>query len=343
MVEKHEYGGRILEISDESKANNELKDVVKRAILEFFHRHALAYKLKELHIVLSDEGERSKTIMRPGSYNLKDGKIYIYLKSMDLLICFMDVSITLGESRLFKRVIEVLAHEVAHAIGYQVYKIERFAPIISARLKQKVGEITSTLKRIKDDRSLSGLFLTILLIIRMIPNDLLDKIRDEGMGTFIQKYAGGEVHFNETEFLNSYQPAIEGIKKFLDMYNTLRLEFRLLLGEKHSMFRMFSRKKHTAQINEILSNIMGAESYDIGFHIVYTLIFYAEDEIDDMYEHILSLYRDSHIEFINKYEIIMLKKRMRPIISRTSKAGYMDYSELLKEFVVLVNEIRNMR
>ena len=99
---------------------------------------------------------------------------------------------------------------------------------------------------------------------------------------------------------------------------------------------------YRARLSKIIRNLVGADVYTIGYHIVYTLVNHGEDKIDNLYEYLLSMHKLSSYKFIKKYEAIMEKKRMQPIVSIRSRKGYLDYSQLTMSFIELERNLKSI-
>ena len=227
MTEKHEFNGRELEISNESTVDPNLEGIVKRAILDFFHEFHLAHKLKKMSVILADSdnsGIFSGDVHVFGKYDKGKKSIFVYMKPLELGIT---QGLYRNESEISYHVKGTLAHETAHAIEDEVYHLERFATMVSEKLKHRVNKITSEidiLKKSERSSDLSG-FLSVISDFR---RTFLDKILDEGICTFIGEYAGGKITFDESLFLAWYRLAAEEIQGFLRSYDQLIAAYKLL-------------------------------------------------------------------------------------------------------------------
>jgi hypothetical protein len=152
----------------------------------------------------------------------------------------------------------------------------------------------------------------------------IDETFAEGLATYCENYQKGLV-FSKEKFESLYRfskallnPVTRKIDEYFAQINPTT-DKRLSIEEIETIYKNLIENFHIA-------------SYDIGHHMVYSILYYDhKTSLEDIFK--LKLF-----QFFRKYEGCMLANGKKPLISISSKEGYFDYNHTLAEWQVMIKK-----
>lgn len=84
---------------------------------------------------------------------------------------------------------------------------------------------------------------------------------------------------------------------------------------------------------EEVENKMYNNQYDVGFHLVFTILWVKKDLERE------ELYNMSHLEFLKLYEKCIEQTGLKPVISVNSREGLLDYDQKVREWAEIVKNL----
>ncbi|MGV8086633.1 MAG: hypothetical protein ACP5N1_03310 [Candidatus Woesearchaeota archaeon] len=258
-----------------------------------------------------------------------------------------------------KTINDTIKHELTHLWHIQISK---FSAIIPSYFR-----LDNALKIPENSLNL----IDITLKMRMLIFKMLEMIIKEGIARFGQIFFSNDNHsyFTQKEWINKYTCAIVALKKInyaLNNYYSI-LDNHIAIEDKESKLKSqifkyseigpFSLSNdhwyitniHSKQKKESIEDTTTAfrllintinqstDPYDIGDHIIYTILY---DNKEISFEELI---RMSYIHIIKKYETCMIQRNQQPVISYSSGRGMIDYADLLKKAVKYYEIVKNKK
>ncbi len=297
VVEKHFINGREIIIIDQSRAEKQTKDFCRKIILQF----CAAEEAAKLFPVIYFEWED----------NLRDPLFHVSLEEMmkgraKVFIVLPKLEAEFRDSdtkKMAKFCESALVHEFAHLQQNLMTNYFVRQEKAAQRLKAKWNTLETIPLSSRISRFNFREFLVLLL--------------PEGIATFCERYRRKEVSYSEEYFQFAVRNAalpITVIKELLEL---------LSLGRSRTL-----SSKNTERINKLWSYLLRVAIYDLGFHMVYSILYVDHEAVPgDIINYDL-------FEFIKKYEDCIIAKGYKPLISATSGRGEIDYKKILAQLAM---------
>jgi len=216
------------------------------------------------------------------------------------------INITEYHSFLLRHMIKrIVIHEITHLWHDYVYKSFKTADETAMRLVIALPH---------EKRHHASFDLEYL---RKYFFDFFRNIHLEGIAVYSEKQMKAKLPFSFLKF------------------NSLAAEAEIQTDKVRTEFERFkiafsSDPKHDPK--PLMNILEGMPKYDIGVHIVYTIIYVRHCSLED-------IAGMQPFEFVKEYEACMAKKKLRPLLSATSGKGILDYKHILAELTALWNDI----
>jgi hypothetical protein len=303
-------GNTRVEIQDESNGEREFKHQFNKILVQLLSHDELVQHLKVLNIKYIDRGyfSHSRYINedRVEENELMDAGVDTFgndiILELNLAYCRI-YFYKFGEKKFIQTLCSTLNHELIHYLHNSINNRTRLSRMAYLRLKDIYKKKYTEFERegLENQLHMESLFDLMILF--------LDKLVEEGFAMFYQESKKDKIKFNDKYFLSNYAEA----RKSADICQKAFLELSAIKNKD-----FFIKKMSSIIHDEPFVTL----EYQLGFHIVYALIYLDNENSSKSIDHIISVFITWYgklrpKKIIKEYEARMLKAGRQPLIGLT--------------------------
>jgi len=309
----------IIFIDDSKTTSTEFKNKLRELIKRILESEEIIFYLRDINIYFVDSGMLPNTLDRlirerkyfpHPVYNPRRKGIVLNADEWFMFYNFI------GIEPLNKYLSSILTHELIHYLHYSVNKnLEKVLAAqlrLEARYKKKYKQFETSLVG-------PGLVLQFL-------NVFIDKCISEGFAQFFEKFKHETITFTQESFTIYYDEAIKAAQ--------------ILSKEIHKLKKVNKRnlKKMGYEFTAFFMGKGGENHwYDIGFHIIYSIIYLHPDTLEKDFKFLLHKFQSSFgrlkpRKLIDTYDDLMRTNNLEPILTFKHSGGYINCREVSREW-----------
>ncbi len=319
---RYNVDGRKLIVFDESKADDEIKNIIRESFLEVCKNDKIAKNFRVIKLVMQDKfvgmttfgptpvfhrgNDVSPAMLFHEELRQNEKMIHINIPKLEELFRYNYHG---SASFMKKKICSIIAHELAHIWNFYVSNILSNGRKISGRLSNRISRLMKSV-HISNEQKEN------LEALRVHIHNFKVAIMDEGLAKYYELASQKELPFEKSKFDELYVKA-----------KNVSGDLKYMWGHYMGGDKWFESK--------LFSAITGRTGlyHHIGIHVVYTIL-YADQKIS-----LDEIRKMSYFKFIKKYESCVKKEGQQPVVSLTSGKGILDYKRMLDQLMKLYNSL----
>ncbi len=293
----YEIDGRTVNIIDKTKLARQRFEKYCFVIQEFCKQEEIATHFPRLIFILETESNDTFANVKPE--DLIKGRYRVYINTFNLHLSSFN-----PQSDDKEKLYSFLAHELTHALTQ--LKALYYTYLLKVRAKQHKTDIDFLVPK--------GLSFEMISAKKFL-FELFEKIYQEGLATYYQFFKKDKITFTKIMSDHLYQEAKPKAERYKESFVTyLKIESMKSKATSASTSGAWQSIKETRDF-----------CYAIGLHVIYTLITQGEDNFPSLV--------NSHTKrTIKRYEQLMAKLGLQPLVSVKDKNAILCYKEMKQQW-----------